>query len=345
MDDDQTSSPEKSTTSISPKPHITWSDSYTKAHIAIESLTSIIPSNPPTLASSDTPALSLLHDSDITANISRLLRQPDSGAVDDNLCGWLYDTFHSSELDLQLVVLRFLPVVAGMYLSRATLHKPLAGFESVLLAIYAHETAARNGQAVSVSIPDLSHPSIYHEMKQVTKNSSTELHLAVITPSLEPHGTVRSTRRARIVGVALELYYSKISQIPMGSKIEFCEFCKIWSGQIDPDSGIIDDDENNSERSKKSEGEGRKGRIDLPWDLLQPILRILGHCLMCPGEKELFEAAFGACRCLHARSLHDINPKAILATESLLKLAKMADESNGDHRDYTEIEVTNVIRI
>ncbi|KAI3472653.1 hypothetical protein Pfo_029172 [Paulownia fortunei] len=310
---DQIPSPQKT---INHKPHITWSDSYTKAHLAIEALSAILPALPQPLSSSETPASSLLHDPDVAAEISHLLRHPDSGAVDDNLCAWLYDTFHSSEIDLHLVVLRFPPILAGVYLSRAALNKPLAGFESILLAIYAHETAARNGQAVTVSIPDLAHSSIYHETKQTAKNSSTELHLAVITPSLEPHGTVRSTRRARIVGVALELYYSNIAQIPVGSKIEFCEFCKIWSGQ--------EDNENEGQDSEKIEkNKGRGGRINLPWELLQPILRILGH----------------------SRALHDINPKAILATGSLVKLAEMAADTSDGVVDHTEIAVSNVITI
>ncbi|KAL7148535.1 hypothetical protein ABFS83_06G185000 [Erythranthe nasuta] len=352
------SSPEKATaaaaTATTPsnhKPHITWSDSYSKAHLAIEALSAILPSLPPHLSSSETPATSLLHDSDVAAQISLLLRRPDSGGANDNLCAWLYDTFHSSEPDLQLVVLRFLPVLAGAYLTRAALNKPLAGFESVLLAIYGHETAARNGQAVTVSIPDLTHSSIYHETKQTAaKNGSTELHLAVISPTLEPHGTVRSTRRPRIVGVALELYYTKISRIPIGSKIEFCEFCKIWSGQFS-DQTLI---ENNPEKTTPSSSAG--GRINMPWELLQPVLRILGHCLMGEEKKnnnnnddELFQTAISACRCLNARALHDINPKAILATGSLVKLAEMvaaeADRTSPDYVDHTEIAMTNIISI
>ncbi|KAL7109696.1 hypothetical protein ACP275_06G191200 [Erythranthe tilingii] len=370
MEEDEVinSSPEKATaaaaaTATTPsnhKPHITWSDSYSKAHLAIEALSAILPSLPPHLSSSETPATSLLHDSDVAAQISLLLRRPDSGGANDNLCAWLYDTFHSSEPDLQLVVLRFLPVLAGAYLTRAALNKPLAGFESVLLAIYGHETAARNGQAVTVSIPDLAHSSIYHETKQTAaKNGSTELHLAVISPTLEPHGTVRSTRRPRIVGVALELYYTKISRIPIGSKIEFCEFCKIWSGQYS-DQTLIENnppqDSDNPEKTTPSSSAGARGggRINMPWELLQPVLRILGHCLM--GEEknnnnneELFQTAISACRCLNARALHDINPKAILATGSLVKIAEMAaaaaDRTSPDYVDHTEIAMTNIISI
>ncbi|KAL6552785.1 hypothetical protein OROHE_008149 [Orobanche hederae] len=340
------SSPGKSTTTTTThhKPHITWSDPYSKALHAIDALSAILPSLPPSLTSSECPAAALLHDPDVSASLSALLRRPDSGAVDDALCAWLYDTFHSSETNLQLVVLRFLPILAGIYLSRVGLHKPLSGFESVLLAIYAHETTARAGQAVTASIPDLSHPSVYHEAHKQPppQNGSTKLHLAVISPSLEPYGTVRSTRRARIVGVALELYYSKISKIPVGSKIEFCEFCKIWAGQDGNDDGEISIDRQVLREKKES----RKGRINLTWELLQPVLRVLGHCLMGPEENaELFRAAVCACRCLHARAMRDINPKAILATMSLVKLAERAVAMNAEVVDYTEIAVSNVITI
>ncbi|OIT29053.1 PREDICTED: uncharacterized protein LOC109211863 [Nicotiana attenuata] len=310
------------------KPHITWSDSYTKAHVAIQSLASIIPFIPPSLSSSETPAFCLLHNSETAAQISKLLRQPDSGSGDNNLCRWLYDTFQSSEPELHLIVLRFLPIIAGVYLSRVNLHKPLAGFEAVLLALYSHETSSRNGQAITVNIPDLSHSSIYHETNKVAKNSATELNLAVISPSLEPYGTVRSMKRARIVGVALELYYSKIPQIPVESKLDFCEFCKIWSGQYG------ENDEN---------GDVKK-RINLPWELFQPVLRILGHCLMGHKQNEkLKEAAIGACNCLYERALHDLNTKAMLATGSLIKLAKLDLES--EDVDYTEIVESNTITL
>ncbi|KAI4347671.1 hypothetical protein L6164_008462 [Bauhinia variegata] len=49
--------------------------------------------------------------------------------------------------------------------------------------------------------------------------------------------------------------------------------------RIKDDNKIEDNDDGKlvtvEEKVKKKEG-----RIPLPWDLLQPILRILGHCLM-----------------------------------------------------------------
>ncbi|GAV56498.1 Hyccin domain-containing protein, partial [Cephalotus follicularis] len=310
------------------------SPSLPKVQSAINSLASILTAIPPSLSSTQNPAFILLHDPDISSQISSLLHNPDSGAGDDNLCRWLYNTFQSTDPDLQLVVLRFLPIIAGIYLSRVKLRKPLAGFEAVLLALYAHETTSRAGQPIVVNVPDLSHPSIYHESKTPLKNNvATGLSLAVVSPSLEPHGTVRSTRRARIVGVALELYYSKISQMPVRSKIDFCEFCEEWAGQYDSEHG-------------DKEKPRMVGRICLPWELLQPVLRILGHCLLGTDnrDQELLDVACRACRSLYARSLHDINHKAILATGSLHRLAKL-DTDPENNIDHTEIAINNVLSL
>lgn len=129
----------------------------------------------------------------------------------------------------------------------------------------------------------------------------------------------------------MELYYSKAIQMPVESKMEFCEFIEAWACGGESSSG------------------GR--RIGLSWDLLQPILRILGHCLLGPTQRvkekrnvKLFEAASRACRSLNKRCLVDVNVKAILATDNLLNLARMTLEADNG-RDYTEIRFTNVISI
>ncbi|VVB16918.1 unnamed protein product [Arabis nemorensis] len=323
------------------------SDSNAKCQTAIQSLSSIV-------TTTDIPSsISLLLDDDsVSAAISTLLLRPDSGSGDNNLCRWLYDTFQSSEQSLQLLVLRFVPMIAGLYLSRVPLRQPQAGFEAVLLALYAHETTSRAGQALTVNIPDLSHPSIYHESKGPTKNNSTCLNIAVISSTLDPHGTVRSTRRARIVGVALELYCSKISRMPRESKLNFCESCEKWAGQngeTEQSRAVIPTLSDDSWREEENVAMGGRserdsGRIPLPWELLHPILRILGHCLLGKKDTEVSEAANKACQSLYLRSLHDINPKAILATGSLLRLREMAlDPKNQvDHTDISNDAVLSV---
>ncbi|XP_074284466.1 uncharacterized protein LOC141609220 [Silene latifolia] len=327
----------------------TITSSPTKTQAAIETLSSILPT--PLSISSSLSAAFLLNSPDVSAQISTLLRHPTSGSGDNQLCRWLYDTFQSSDPSLQLVVLRFIPLISGMYLTRITQRKPLAGFEAVLLALYAHETTARDGQATSVTIPDLCNPSIYHESSSnapTRANNSTDLNIAVISPSLEPHGTVRSTRRARIVGVALELFHSKIWVMPVESKIDFCEFFEIWTGQVDIGKA------NNGDKSNSNSNTTTKklGRIPLAWELLQPCLRILGHCLLSEDNNcrknnstssELYEKARSACKCLYVRAMHDVNPKAILAAGSLLKIIKL-EEDLGDF-DPTEITTNRIISV
>ncbi|KAF6147739.1 hypothetical protein GIB67_006712 [Kingdonia uniflora] len=325
--------------------HNSSSPETTSSESIIESLSDILSPLPSSLTASETPAFTLLHDPQLAEMISTHLRQPNSGAGDNALCRWLYDTFQSSDPNLQLVVLRFLPIIAGIYLSRVILRKPLAGFEAILLALYSHETMSRGGQPISVNIPDLSHSSLYHETKVPIKNYSTGLNLAIVSPSLEPHGTIRSTRRARIVGVTLELYYTKISLMPISSKIDFCEFCVVWAGDQHHDnkkvssSDDLGDEGEDIASSSSTNKEVNGGRIPLPWELLQPILRILGHCLMgSDTSKELKNVAFVASKSLYERALHDVNAQAILASGSLVKLGKTAmdakEEDPTEIRDY-----------
>ncbi|KAM0953899.1 putative hyccin [Dioscorea sansibarensis] len=285
-------------------------------HDSLQSLTQILGGPlPDSITLSANPLYSLLHNQHITTQITNLLLSPSSGAGDDPLCRWLYDTFQSTRPDLQLLVLNFLPTLSGLYLSRAISRQPLAGFEAVLLALYAHETTSRANQPLTFTMPNLTYPSIYHESKSPAKNLPTEdPEVVVLSQALEPHGTVRSTKRARIVGVALELYFSKIALMPLSSKLEFCRFCIAWSGL----------------KEKEIEKEEMGRRVPLPWELLQPILRILGHCLMGGGEherwKEMKVMANDAVGCIYERALHDMNPQAILASRSLLSLGKMEDE-------------------
>ncbi|XAR49445.1 hypothetical protein NMG60_11032658 [Bertholletia excelsa] len=294
---------------------------------------------------------------------SAALSSPLSGSGDDPLCQWLYETYQSSDPDLRLVVLSFIPLLSGLYLSR--IHSSsdfpntpsLAGFEAVLLSLYAAETKSRAGKPVLVSIPDLSQPSLYHTPRNKpspNRTSQSRPSIGVLSAPLEPQIAVKSTKRACIVGVALDCYYKQISQMPSWSKVDFCRFAADWAGQDCPCKSEFDKDtEIEIERDGFSDGNGvyeiddvveemgslvirENGamstpigaRIPLPWELLQPALRILGHCLLAPlNAEEVRDAASMAVRCLYARAYHDLNPQAILATRSLIQLDKRAREA------------------
>ncbi|XP_010943675.1 uncharacterized protein [Elaeis guineensis] len=325
---------------VVPSESTTFWQSIQRAQATIHSLSLILGPLPEPLTFSENPTISLLHDANISHDISSRLHHPNSGSGDDNLCRWLYDTFQSTDPGLQLVVLNFLPTIIRVYLSRVVSQKSLAGFEAILLAFYAHETVIRGGEPLTVILPNLTNPSVYHEAKVPTKSKAVDLNIAILSPALEPCGTVRSTKRARIIGVALELYYSKIHDMPLTSKQEFCEFCVDWAGhnrsleeekQSNPNSDVscADQQEEMIQVKGGEEEHKKKGRrIPLPWELFQPILRIVGHCLLGnSNSEELKEVALIAVQCLHLRALHDMNPQAILASRSLLRLAKMPSDT------------------
>lgn len=175
---------------------------------------------------------------------------------------------------------------------------------------------------------------------------------------------VKSTKRACIVGVALDCYYKQISQMPSWSKLDFCKFAALWAGGDCPCASDFDQNpENFVEKNKVRWRENGFGddirieadeidnvaervmdlviengdsavmggedlRIPLPWELLQPVLRILGHCLLGPlNVDEVKDAASMAVRRLYARASHDLVPQAILATRSLIHLDKGVREA------------------
>ncbi|GMG99255.1 hypothetical protein Nepgr_001095 [Nepenthes gracilis] len=351
-------------------PMHSWWESVSKARSRIHSLVSLLPHHDDSsislalssLADSDCPARSLLESSEAYCAISASLSSPLSGSGDDPLCQWLYDTFQSSVPDLRLVVLSFVPLVAGLYLSRVhsftidASAPSLAGFEVVLLALYASETKSRAGKPLLISIPDLSQPSLYHTPRQGAKSSlpNPSTAVGVLSPPLEPHLAVKSTKRSCIVGVALDSFYKHISQMPSWSKIELCQFTAAWAGEncacahsLDPSQD--DDDivpfflENNCDRvsyagqheiknvaeemarleinEKPLNSDDKGARIPLPWEILQPVLRILAHCLLAPLNSQVIrDAAAVAVRRLYARASHDLFPQAILATRSLIQI-------------------------
>lgn len=351
----------------------------------------LLMSNLSALADSDRPARSLLESFDAYTAIAASLSLPLSGSGDDNLCQWLYDTFQSSDSDLRLVVLSFVPLVAGLYLSR--IHSSstteidastpsLAGFEAVLLALYASETRARSGKPVLISIPDLCQPSLYHRPnpssniskthRTITSKSTTLTTMninpsplvGVVSPPLEPQLAIKSTKRGCIVGVAFDSYYKHISLMPSWSKIELCRFTAAWAGadcscansldnpqpsrhdyyndyypENDDSVPCLDTNDVVSVQNNAVDHMSRlqiqenqidsyaKGgaRIPLPWELLQPVLRILGHCLLGPlNSQDIRDAAGVAVRRVYARASHDLFPQAILATRSLIQLDNRA---------------------
>ncbi|VAI03519.1 unnamed protein product [Triticum turgidum subsp. durum] len=186
--------------------------------------------------------------------------------------------------------------------------------------------------------------------------------VGVLSPPLEPQAAVKSTKRAGIIGVAFEAYYAKIAQMPPASKVDACNAVAAWAGQycrcrfeLDEEleveegdsmgsmSPLSADAENGNGKALEEElakmrvngdssgqncgkeEEVREARVQLPWELLQPVMRVLGHCLLAPlNPMEVRDAAAEAVRVVYARACHDLVPQAILAARSLIELDKSA---------------------
>jgi hypothetical protein len=183
--------------------------------------------------------------------------------------------------------------------------------------------------------------------------------VGVLSPPLEPQAAVKSTTRAGIIGIAFEAYYSKISQMPAASKVDACNAAAAWAGQcckcrFELDGKELEEEEADSfgsvspmsseaENGKELEDElarmringdsggrncseeDKEARVPLPWELLQPVVRVLGHCLLAPlNPGEVRDAAAEAVRVVYARACHDLLPQAILAARSLIELDKSA---------------------
>lgn len=145
--------------------------------------------------------------------------------------------------------------------------------------------------------------------------------------------------------------------MPPASKVDACNAVAAWAGQyckcrFELDEKELEEEEADSlgsvsplsseaENGKALEEEmakmrvngdtngrncgEREGRVPLPWELLQPVMRVLGHCLLAPlNPTEVRDTAAEAVRVVYARACHELVPQAILASRSLIELDKSA---------------------
>jgi hypothetical protein len=63
-------------------------------------------------------------------------------------------------------------------------------------------------------------------------------------------------------------------------------------------------------------------RVSLEIEVLRPVFKVLGHCLMAPlSTPTLKSAALDAAKALYARSSQSLLPEAMLASRSLIRLS------------------------
>uniref|UniRef100_A0A0Q3QGK2 Uncharacterized protein n=1 Tax=Setaria italica TaxID=4555 RepID=A0A0Q3QGK2_SETIT len=68
-------------------------------------------------------------------------------------------------------------------------------------------------------------------------------------------------------------------------------------------------------------------RVPLSWELFQPVVRIVAHCLLGPSRSDELKAQVArAAECLYWRATETMDAPALLATRSLMRLSQMVEE-------------------
>ncbi|KAK3274346.1 hypothetical protein CYMTET_17462, partial [Cymbomonas tetramitiformis] len=93
--------------------------------------------------------------------ISTRMERNGTGTEKCGLCRWFYGWFQSGNEGMQFFVLRYVPVMAWLYLSRSAVDVNVAGFEACLKLI-CNDLAAQKTGTAAFSIPDLAVPSDFH---------------------------------------------------------------------------------------------------------------------------------------------------------------------------------------
>ncbi|KAH0969229.1 hypothetical protein GBA52_028911 [Prunus armeniaca] len=211
-----------------------WWESISRTRSRIHSLSSLLPLlSPPVSPPSPTPIL--------PCPLPSVLSLESYDADPTPLCHWLYDTFLSSDPPSTTRRFSFLPCPLWPL--------PLPGPFSLLTLLSSFPRRLRSCSPRPLRRRDQGSKQqacCRFDPRSLSPLSTTPLEftsptprcrhfphqsIGVLSPPLEPQIAVKSTKRACIVGVALDSYYKHISQMPTWSKIDFCRFLASWAGQ------------------------------------------------------------------------------------------------------------------
>ncbi|CAA6665065.1 unnamed protein product [Spirodela intermedia] len=286
------------------------------------------------VADSDRPARSLLSFGDGYSAVSAALAGPSSGAGDDPLCRWLYETYQSPDPNLRLFVLSSSPSLPEYTSPASPAPAPPAPSPASSRPPLSLRGGGQGPRRRAAPVPrPRSVGALRHWRRAVAGRASRrppQPTVRILSPPLEPQIAVKATVRASIAA------------------LDLCEFAASWADQrrsfpnyldqLDrssntrPGSSLFKGEEDETRgceeemgRSEIEDGDdgGGSGGLSVPLtgELLQPLLRILGHCLLAPANPpEVRDAASVAVRCVYARASRDLIPQAILASRSLIQL-------------------------
>ncbi|XP_064646010.1 hyccin-like isoform X2 [Lineus longissimus] len=153
----------------------------------------------------------------------------------DPVCHQLFEFYRSSQVELQLFTLEFVPVLMATYLFAVSKNhkKNCSGIEACLLGIYNLELVNPDGspKIKSCTIPLLSKPSVYHEPYSSAPLSLTESALSrhdqseiqIITHGPFTHiERMKASNRLTVLTYVLNCYNASIAKLSTNSHQTMC---------------------------------------------------------------------------------------------------------------------------
>jgi len=110
------------------------------------------------------------------------------------------------------------------------------------------------------------------------------------------------------------------------------------SGTSSTDSG--ENDRDAAWESDYQDDSADGPRVSLEMEVLRPVFKVLGHCLMAPlSSPTLKSAAVDAAKALYARASQSLMPEAMLASRSLIRLSVASSSSSFGPSPSTKVSV------
>uniref|UniRef100_A0A8C9F5A2 Family with sequence similarity 126 member B n=1 Tax=Pavo cristatus TaxID=9049 RepID=A0A8C9F5A2_PAVCR len=153
----------------------------------------------------------------------KVIQDPNNELLEP-VCHQLFELYRSSEVRLKRFTLQFLPELIWVYLRlTASRDRQSNGcIEALLLGIYNLEIADKDGnnKVLSFTIPSLSKPSIYHEVRELLRQHDL---IRVVYSDLHPQReTFTAQNRFEVLSFLMLCYNSAIVYMPASSYQSLC---------------------------------------------------------------------------------------------------------------------------
>eukprot|EP00744_Colponema_vietnamica_P014744 GILI01020640.1.p1 GENE.GILI01020640.1~~GILI01020640.1.p1 ORF type:complete len:329 (+),score=91.74 GILI01020640.1:49-1035(+) len=273
----------------------------------------------------------LLADDNLVAAVTALLAVPEAL---ESVCGWMFD-WYNLEI-LRPFVLRFLPSVLWIYLSRHLNGEDTSLFETLLLRIYSFEEESHRAAPEHLIAPALACSSVFHSSPAAPTFPKGTTPLAP-APKFEPEivdvvipaiSRISASNRADLFRVVLMKFSAHVSSLPSSTLRLFSlfalnlvssEFSDFPLSTVCPQFQFPASTPAVHTSTPSHSSIPRVKRLPVAAPVLMELINSLSFCLSVLSCRPLAAQALQA---LALRAERDLVPEAALAACSLLELTQ-----------------------